>query len=412
MGISTNKVTAIILSCCIFSFVAAAASAFAATNYNRIIHGVTSDGRQLGGMTKDEAEAYFLRTGKQKLARGAAVLQFEDKSFPIRPEEIRLTVDAAAAADAAYAIGHSGRPFADLATQISCAINGQEIKLPADFDAKLLAAKIAETAESINRQPVNASCDFAENGQITRTAGVSGRKLNQEAVADELAPKLRALQIPATLALTPDEQKPFIQDEDLASIDGVLGSYTTRYSPGSRGSNISIATSRLAHTLIRSQASFSFNEIVGSRTAAAGYKTAGVILNGRFAQDIGGGVCQVSTTLYNAVLLSGLTPTDRSPHYYPSTYCPPGRDATVADGLLDFQFKNQFAHPVYLLTSDTGSSITIYVLGTMADLEGDTITLASEGSRMRPSLYRIWSRNGEVINREYLHTDSYASPMS
>jgi vancomycin resistance protein YoaR len=114
--------------------------------------------------------------------------------------------------------------------------------------------------------------------------------------------------------------------------------------------------------------------------------------------------------LYNAVLLAGLQATERTPHFYPSAYCPTGRDATVADGLLDFKFQNTLSHPVYLLTTAAGSSLTIYVVGTKADLEGDTITLQNEGPRLHPSVYRIWTRNGQVISREFLHTDSYSTP--
>ena len=143
---------------------------------------------------------------------------------------------------------------------------------------------------------------------------------------------------------------------------------------------------------------------------SAGYKSAPVIVNGSTEQGIGGGVCQVSSTLYNAVLLSGLTPTVRTPHYFPSSYCPPGLDATVADDLLDFQFKNQLPHNVYLLTRTYGAALTIYVLGTKKDLEGNTITLEREGSAMRPTVYRVYSRNGQIIEREYMHTDSYYSP--
>ena len=147
---------------------------------------------------------------------------------------------------------------------------------------------------------------------------------------------------------------------------------------------------------------------MGTRTANAGYKNAAVLINGKSVPGIGGGVCQVSSTLYNAILLAGLNPTERFSHFIPSSYCPPGLDATVADDLIDFQFMNPLPHNVYILASADGRKITVQVLGTQADLQGKHISIETVGSSRRPSVYRIYSANGQVVEREYLHTDSYS----
>ena len=236
--------------------------------------------------------------------------------------------------------------------------------------------------------------------------------MDTKPIADALEPQILSFQHPKIVVLEPADQPPAIVDADLAPIDSVLASYTTDFYYGDRGDNIMIAASHLDNILVRSNTVFSFNNTVGQRTESAGYKDAPVIIDGKTEQDVGGGVCQVSSTLYNAVLLAGLTPTLRTPHYFPSSYCPPGRDATVADGLLDFQFMNQFPHNVYLLARTYGSSLTIYVLGAKSDLQGNTISLENEGSRMHPTIYRIYTRNGEVIDREYMHTDSYDTPRT
>ena len=85
---------------------------------------------------------------------------------------------------------------------------------------------------------------------------------------------------------------------------------------------------------------FSFNKVVGQRTAARGFKEATVIAGGQYEQGLGGGICQVSSTLYNAVIKAGLTASERHPHAFPSTYLPLGQDATVDYHHLDFKFKN------------------------------------------------------------------------
>ena len=153
---------------------------------------------------------------------------------------------------------------------------------------------------------------------------------------------------------------------------------------------------------------FSFNTTVGPRTWDAGYKPAGVIINGKPDVDYGGGVCQVSSTLYNAVLLAGLTPTERTPHFFQSSYIGYGRDATVADGQIDFKFRNDLPHTVYIKAYASGSTLTISILGTKADLNGATIALENDGA----SLYRTYYKDGQVVKDEYLHTDQYYTPSA
>ena len=157
---------------------------------------------------------------------------------------------------------------------------------------------------------------------------------------------------------------------------------------------------------------FSFNDTVGHRTSANGFQTASVIIDGKVEQDWGGGVCQVSSTLYNAVLLAGLTPTERSNHSLPSSYVPLGQDATVADGLLDFKFKNPLPHSVYILTSCYSGTLNIFVLGCQEDLQGKSYKLSSKVNNNTATVYRVVYKNGEEIDREYLHADSYDPPHS
>ncbi len=377
-------------------------------NNGRVIMGVQSEGTSLAGKTPENAKRYFDSVAKNRLSRPAVQLTYQDKTWTIKPEDIKLTAKTKEAADKAYAIGRSGTPVENLLEQMRCAIFGRTVELDGTYDSALLDEKLQNIKESIDRDPVNASIILTKKGTIQKQKQVTGLVLDTAPVKDSLDGKLLALKLTAQETLTPAVTEPFVKDSDIAAIDTVLGSYTTTFLPGARGDNIVLAASKLQGALIRSQATLSFNDTVGKRTRDAGYQNAGVIINGEPAVDVGGGVCQVSTTLYNAVLLAGLTPTVRSNHSLPSSYVPAGRDATVADGLLDFVFQNPLPHPVYIVASETGTRLTISVLGTRADLAGKTVALVTEGSRKKPTLYRIWSQNGQVIDREYMHTDSYS----
>ena len=239
---------------------------------------------------------------------------------------------------------------------------------------------------------------------IEKIPGVVGKKLNTEEIAENLKAPLTTLNLPSGIIdLKPEEIQPFIKTEDIADIDSILGTYSTYYYPGNRGDNIWLAAKSISDKIVKPAWTFSFNDTVGERTWDAGYKVAGVIINGRPAEDYGGGVCQVSSTLYNAVLLAGLTPTERTPHFLQSTYIGYGRDATVADGQIDFKFRNDLVHNVYLIGEADGSRLTIYVLGTKADLGGSDIAVELDGS----SLYRVWYNGNDVVKSEFLHTDIY-----
>lgn len=402
-----GKIVAITTAATITAVAAAGCISVTVSNQGRVIMGVQANGTTIAGLTKNEARKFFTDTAAKKLQRKAAVLTYKERNFQIDPADINLHGNVDKAVEAAYHIGRDGSPIENLITQMRCAIFGATVTMDASFDEQLLHDKLQQIKTAIDTQPKNGSVTLLADGSIRKTPAVTGLSLDIEPIAAELAPDFQTFNLTVKKELTPAEQAPFVQDNDLAAMDGILGSYTTRFYPGDRGDNIGIAASHLQGALIRSGATLSFNDTVGPRTHEAGYKDAGVIVYGEHSIDVGGGVCQVSSTLYNAILLAGLTPVERTGHFASSSYVPAGRDATVADGLIDFVFRNPLPHPVYLTVANSGSALTVYVLGTKADLAGKSIALVTEGSSMRPSLYRLWKQNGQVIEREFLHTDAY-----
>ncbi len=142
-----------------------------------------------------------------------------------------------------------------------------------------------------------------------------------------------------------------------------IAAYTTYFNAEDRGrcENIAIAASLIDNVTIQPYGEFSFNQTVGRRTAEAGFKQAKIIVNGEYVLGVGGGVCQVSTTLYNAALKSGLTVTEFHPHSLCVSYVAPSRDAMVSSQ-SDLKFFNPRSHPVRLKTEvfKDGVKITFY----------------------------------------------------
>ena len=171
---------------------------------------------------------------------------------------------------------------------------------------------------------------------------------------------------------------PSITKEDLEKnlFKDVLGEYTTTVNGSSvRKNNVRLAGEKCNVILLPGE-EFSYNQTVGKRTKENGFGEAGAYLNGETVQEVGGGVCQASSTLYNAVVLANLEVTERTNHTYISSYVPIGRDATVSWGGPDFKFKNNRDYPIKIVASYAGGKLTCKIIGT--DVDGSYVKFTSE----------------------------------
>lgn len=217
-----------------------------------------------------------------------------------------------------------------------------------------------------------------------------------------------------------------------------LGSYTSKYNPGEVGrtQNVSLAAQKINGTCLAPGDQFSFNTVVGERTAAAGFQNAKVYEGGNLVDGLGGGICQVSSTLYNAVLYADLAVVYRTNHSMPVTYAPLGRDATVAFGSIDFIFKNNKQNPVKVTSSASGGSLTISIWGTREngreveitterlstipyptkEIQDDSLAPGTKKVKQNGSdgavinTYKTVRENGVVVSSDMIHK-SYYNPI-
>lgn len=218
-----------------------------------------------------------------------------------------------------------------------------------------------------------------------------------------------------------------------------LSKYTTRYDESNinRTNNIKIASEKINGTIVMPGETFSYNQVVGARTIKAGYKEAAVYVNGKVVDGIGGGICQVSSTLYNAVLNANLEIVSRRNHYFITSYVPASQDATVSYGTIDFKFKNTRTYPIKIeCTAKNGiSQVTIRGLKEETEyevvikseitevipyttkyidtntLEKGTENIVQKGTNgYKSEAYRILKLNGKVVSKTLLSKDSY-NPM-
>lgn len=145
-----------------------------------------------------------------------------------------------------------------------------------------------------------------------------------------------------------------------ASAEGAIGTYTTYYETGvSRASNVELAASRINGVVVQPGSGFSFSNTILARTRANGYVEGPIFVKGGTAIGIGGGVCQVSSTLYAAMITAGLPATERHAHSRPVDYLPQGMDATISGNYMDLKFTNIYDRPLLIQASASGGALTV-----------------------------------------------------
>ncbi len=255
--------------------------------------------------------------------------------------------------------------------------------------------------------------------------------LDVEANTKSWLASVPVMEIKATLRTS----EPRITLEDLKPITARLTGFSTSMGGSSRNRihNVQLACKAIDGTVLLPGDEFSYNDIVGPRVPSAGYKEAPVIVRGKLQPGTGGGICQVSSTLYNAALMADMQIVRRRHHAFPVAYVPAGRDATVVDGVIDFRFKNRFQHPVAIDAKVVGSRCVVLIHGHPDDdLEinlvssristipasyksindsrlpkGRRVVVEPAKNGRRVTVSRVVKKDGKVIRQEVVTRDYY-----
>jgi vancomycin resistance protein YoaR len=343
----------------------------------RIYPGVKVEGIGLGGLTEQEAEQKLVSTRDELLA-SKVKLVLGDHVQQVSRRDLGFQLDPVENARLAMMVGRSGpvwkRPQ-ELWQAFYYQVNAP-LKVTLDNDR---AKSVLQTfAKDLYNPPQNAQLVVNDAYQVKIIESRPGKVLALDASVKALAQDTYPFDEVVDLPLV--DQQPQVTTQDVLGmkVTGLLASYTTYFDTSNvnRTYNVNVAADALDNSLVKPGQVFSFNQVVGPRSEETGYKEALVIEQNKFTPGIGGGVCQVSSTLYNSVLLAGLQIVERSNHSLPVTYVPLGRDATVAYGFYDLRFCNNTGGYLYIKTRAGGGVLTIAILGNTAekknvDLETD-----------------------------------------
>lgn len=332
---------------------------------NKIFSGISIQGRDMSRKTIEETEKILVPIFQEAISRQITIKHGEMK-WAFLAKEIGLQSALEDTVREAWLVGRRGYFWQRWAERI--AVNRHSKQLPLLFhrDDNELKKLIREIADAVDAEPKNAVINITSDNKIQIEPSIEGQKVDVNGTILALTEMLKSPE-QSIVELKVASEKPELTTGDVEKweITGILASYSTNFDPGkeSRSSNIKIAAKELDRVLVMGREVFSFNEVVGPRTKEAGYQESLVIENNEFTPGIGGGVCQVSTTLYNAVLKANFTIVERIPHSLPVTYSPPGMDATVSYDWADFKFLNDLRTPVLLHTEYKPGNIKIIIFG-------------------------------------------------
>lgn len=318
----------------------------------------------------------------------------------------------------------------------------QEYDIDYEVMREPFTKQAADLASKWNESPANAELESfdKETGAYHYTQGKNGRTLDQEKLVEQLMNAVKEenyqAEVKAEFAQTPPERTEAKAKEQYK----VIGTFTTTTTDNkNRNQNISLAVNSINGMVLKPGEEFSFNNATGNRTKEKGYQPAGAYRNGILIEEPGGGVCQVSTTLYHSIIESGFKTTERNSHSFAPAYVEKGQDAMVSfDGYAgpDLKFKNTSSSAVVIRASLEGRTLKISIVGIPVLEDGEKVTIRSQKVKdldpvaptyeENPSLafgtekivdngstgsvyksYRVLKKGDAVIKEEPLHNSTY-----
>lgn len=411
--------------------------------------GIFVDNVDISGMTRAQAERALAESTSSTASPLRLSVRVDDAMYVITENQLPFERNIAAVLDTAYAIGRqgiksvigSGNTLLDYRYEhlMFTQSHPAYFYTTVTYDRARLRGIVAEIESVVNREAKDAmlaSFDFSTRS-FTFTEAQEGRKLDSEQLYNRLIDALECRDYNGTIFMETAKTLPNVTKTELMNNFCLVSKYyTTTTSNTNRNINIDLACQAVSGTVVMPGETFSFNQATGERTYEKGYREAAAIQGGTTVDEIGGGVCQVSSTLFNAAAMANLTILDRYPHAWPSSYVDKGRDATVNWPNLDFRFRNDGDMPVFLVTYYSNRTCTAEIYGkslgngVSISLETELVSTSKPPSEpvytFNPLLekgtqqikkeartgyevetFRVWKQNGQVFRREWICNSIY-----
>ena len=399
--------------------------------------GVQAEGRSLAGMTGQEATE-FLQQYADSLAGQKITLTVEEKEVETTAGDLGfhwVNTDAAEKAAEEYAGGSLIRQYM---TKKKLAESPVDLQLETEVDSGKVKEFIDAQCQGMTQEAKDASIT-REDGKFVITESEEGRTIDAAATGAALNEALAGgLEEPVKVAAVITRQEPAVSSEDLETIQDVLGTFTTDFSSSgaARSTNLMVGAAKInGHVLMPGEV-LSGYECLQPFTTENGYKTAAAYENGQVVDSVGGGVCQIATTLYNAALRAEIEIVQRQNHSMIVGYVKPSMDSAIAGTYKDIKIKNNYSTPIYVEGYTSGKQLIFTIYGQETRPEGRQVEYISEtigstdpgepqlivdnslapGARvkvqsahtgLRSRLWKVVTVNGVEQERTLLNNDTY-----
>ncbi len=475
--INPIKISSIIAAIiCIIFVVSVVAFSISNNSDTKIKKGVSIEGVDVSGLSKEEAKIKVQKDFLNKLD-DTIYFQYGENIYSLGLEQINVHFKLDDAIDKAYNVGRLGSIFDKDIEVIRTKKKKVNFTIDVEYDEIALDACIIDISAKLPEQ-VEQPSYYIEDGNLIITSGKIGKaaeneatkaiisealnnknyngvyydiptydkypdEINVDKIHDEIYKEVKNAyytveprmvypeevgvdfaesvetikeQIASEkkseyyveLKYTPAEIT--VNDIGVEAFPDQLATFSTAYvNNQNRTTNLILASNKINGTVIMPGETFSYNTVVGERTIAAGYRNAAIYENGQVVDGLGGGICQVSSTLYNSVLYANLDVVERSNHMFLTTYVGGGRDATVAYGSLDFKFKNNRDYPVKIVSSVGGGYCTVSLYGLKKDDDYTVEVVTKKTGSRTYQTYKNLYQYGQFIGSVLVSTDTYST---
>ena len=362
----------------------------------KIYPGVYIDDEHVGGLTKEEAIRKISSLHNDASGAFDITVSVGNESWHVNSERVPVSRNTEEIVEKAWAVGRSNTsglkggavtPFQEHVNQVAdLRTHPSTFATKQDYDHEALRNLTDGIVNYVNREPVNSmvySFDFNTKA-FTFTDDQPGAKIDPDQLYAQLTEVLDSGTTQKELRVVPEKVIADLTKAELMNSFGLISAYTTNTTKDkNRNTNIELSARAISGITVQPGEIFSFNGATGERTAAKGYKEAPAISGGQSKDEVGGGVCQTSSTLFNAVVRADLEIIERNAHAWPSSYIEKGFDATVNWPGLDFKFRNNTNQPIFIVAGYSNRQVTVNIYG-MSLGPGVKIDLESELIRTLP----------------------------
>ena len=364
--------------------------------------GVRIEDIDVSNLSKEDALKEVKSVTDEMIKNKVVNFTYEDITVPVPLKDFGYKLNLEDAINKAYSYGRSDNLFYNYLDIIKGYIFKKNFVAKPDIEDAKREEVILNIGSKIFKKPVDAHPIIKDDGSVTIKDSEIGRYMDINEAKDLI--NLDILH-EDKIELPVYKTEPKIYSNYYDGINKKLGDFETDYSSSvkNRKENIRLAASKFNNMKLNPGDEISFNDVVGEISEKTGFKSATVIVGGEYESGIGGGICQVSTTLYNSLILSDLEITERHNHSRPIHYVDLGTDAAVARGYKDLKFKNNTNNPILILSEANGEKLNFKVLGNGSDRDYEVKIIPQLLGTVSPGVDTIYSDalpDGESTVRE------------